>query len=340
MDKSLYLKEFRNKAIKLNLSLYETNNYCKYAEKLLENDIPVIYDINHLSLLTGFELKYIQKVIYSEEYFYSKFKIAKSTGGERTINMPSYELKELQRWILDNILIKIKISDYAMGFVKGKSIIDNATVHLNQKCIINIDLQDFFNTIKFENIYSVFHNCGYTKEVSFSLAKIATYQGVLPQGAPTSPMLSNIVCIHMDKRLKGLADSFNAKYSRYADDITFSGEPLISKMLPTARKILENENFTVNEAKNRITFAHQRQEVTGITINNGKLRINKKYKNIVKQEIYYCQKYGVDSHLKHIGCDKSFYKEHLYGKVIFIHMVESELGKKLFNELDKIKWHY
>ena len=103
------------------------------------------------------------------------------------------ELKYIQRWILDNILSKIKVSEFATGFCANCSIVDNAKYHINKECVINIDIKDFFPSISFERIFRVFAYYGYTKEVSFFLAKLCTYEDELPQGSPASPMLSNIV---------------------------------------------------------------------------------------------------------------------------------------------------
>ena len=186
----------------------------------------------------------------------------------------------------------------------------------------------------------MFFYYGYTKEISFVLTKLCTYRGKLPQGSPASPYLSNIVCLKMDKRLHQLASKNGADYTRYADDITFSGDYRIQYCMPLIQRIIEDEGFYINSAKTRILYKHQRQEVTGLIVNNQMVRINKKYKRNVDQEIYYCLKYGVSSHLQRIGCEKSFYKEHLYGKVYFIKMVEPEVGNHLLNKLSEINWEY
>jgi len=169
-------------------------------------------------------------------------------------------------------------------------------------------------------------------------SRLCTYDGHLPQGAPTSPYLSNIVCLKLDKRLSLLAKKYYANYSRYADDITLSGNCGINKMLPVVETILKDEGFSLNNDKTRLAYAYQRQEVTGLIVNGNSVRVNKRYIKKLNQDIYYCKKFGVKSHLKHIECDKRFYKEHMYGKAYFVNMVDKELGSKLITELDGVDW--
>lgn len=340
MDKDLYIDKLRTI---LNEQGYD-ENYIKactdYSTRLLENKMPVIFDTIHLSLLIGMEGKLLSKHLISEDYYYKEKILSKKNGGIRNIYMPSVSMKYIQRWILDNILYRIPVSSATNGFCKERSIVSNAKAHVNADCIINIDLKDFFPTIEFNRVFKIFNYYGYTREVSFVLAKLCTYQGRLPQGSPASPYISNVVCLKMDKRLKLLASKYGANYTRYADDLTFSGGYGIQNLIGIIIQIIEDEGFLINPMKTRISYKHQKQCVTGLLVNNGKVRIEKKYKRKVSQEIYYCLKYGVSNHLQHINCDKAFYKEHLYGKVYFIKMVESEIGNQLLNKLAEINWEY
>ena len=135
----------------------------------------------------------------------------KKNGGVRIINIPSADLKYIQRWILKYILNNIHVSEHANGFVKSKSILTNAQNHVNSECIVNIDLKDFFPSIEFEQVFKIFKYYGYTKELSYTLAKLCTFQGVLPQGSPASPAITNIICLKLDKRLSSLGEKNNAK---------------------------------------------------------------------------------------------------------------------------------
>lgn len=340
MNVQKYLNELESQLIAMKYEKLYIDKCKDYAEYLLKNDLPVIFDIVHLSKLIGTNVDFLTKLIFSPDLFYKEAHIPKKSGGVRTLNIPSLELKYIQRWILDNILSKIKISRFATGFCSDCSILDNAKYHLNKKCVINIDIQDFFPSISFNRVFKVFAYYGYTKEVSFFLAKLCTYEDELPQGSPASPMLSNIVNLKLDARLSALAEKYEAAYSRYADDITFSGNGGIKKLIKMAENILVDEGYEINSKKTRVAYKHQRQEVTGIIVNGEKLRINKKYKRELNQEIYYCTKYGVKHHMEKTNNTNAFYKEHLYGKAYFVYMVEPEIGKSMLKNLDGIQWDY
>lgn len=312
----------------------------EYASRLLDNSLPVVFDTNHLALLLNVKGNILSKHLILDDYYYREIKIPKKNGGMRDICMPSSSMKGIQRWILDNILYQIPVSKASTAFCTDRSIVTNAKIHLENECVINFDIKDFFPSIKFDEIFRIFYYYGYTKEISFVLAKLCTYKGVLPQGSPASPYLSNIICLKLDKRLQSIANKFDANYTRYADDITISGEYRIKGCMDIVEKIIKDEGFFVNQNKTRISYKHQRQEVTGLLVNSQRVRVNKNYKRKIKQEIYYCLKYGVSDHLRHIECDKSFFKEYLYGKVYFVKMVEPEIGNCLLEELDSINWEY
>lgn len=143
--------------------------------------------------------------------------------------------------------------------------------------------------------------------------------------------------LKLDKRLSRLAETTGCEYSRYADDITFSGEKSIKSLFPLIIRIITEEGFKVNSQKTRFQYSNRRQEVTGLIVNQ-RLSVSRRLKNELRNAIYFSKKYGVDDHMKHIGCDKSFYKEHLYGIAYFIKMVEPSEGEKYLRSLDEINW--
>ena len=340
MDKEQYVKDLSNAISAAGYNDYYLAKCLRYARRLLDNNLPVIFDTKHLALLIGIDVTELTKMVFSEERYYTKTRIPKKSGDYRELDIPSAELKYIQRWILDNILNKIRVSEFATGFCSKKSILNNAKIHINQKCIVNMDIKDFFPSISFEKTYRIFAYYGYTNEVSFILAKLCTFNGRLPQGFPASPYISNIACLKLDARLSALAVKYEAKYSRYADDITFSSKNDIKSIINIAIKIISDEQYNVNGNKTRIAYPHQRQEVTGLLVNGDKIRVSKKYKKDLYQELYYCKKFGVQSHLKKIGCNKAFYKEHIYGKIYFINMIEPEEAKKFFELADTVQWEY
>lgn len=311
-----------------------------YAEGLYEKGLPVIFDKEHLCKLIGIDILIFNHYLANTEIFYHSFNMPKKTGGYRKIDVPSLNLKMIQRWILDNIIEKIDISENAYGFRKGKSIVDNAKNHISRKIVFNVDIKDFFPSISREDIFYIFYDLGYTKEIAYIISKLCTYKGSLPHGAPSSPYLANIRCFKLDYSLNALSNRIKANYSRYADDITISSDDIyaMKSNINVIRKIIENNGFVLNKKKERIQYINQMQEVTGLMVNNG-VKVKRKYKKDIEQHIYYCKKFGVYNHLAKIKKQHiSFYREYLYGKVNFIKMVEPEIGEKYLNQLNEINW--
>lgn len=300
-----------------------------YAEKLLDKNLPVIFDVEHLYRilkLGGVKLD-----------AYNSF-VVEGRSKSRTIEAPGKNLKKRQRWILENILEKIPVSDNAHGFVKNRSIVSNAKCHVGQEYVLNMDIKNFFPTIAKDAIVKIFHDLGYTTPVSELLADICCAKGYLPQGAPTSPYLANVVCFDMDSEIQKLADVNNAIYTRYADDITFSYNEEIPDIVSEIERILKKYGFAPNLLKTHLDSGNRRKLVTGLLVNE-QVRVPKTFKRKLKQEIYYCKKFGVIAHLENSGTEKCVnYREHLYGKAYYIKMVEPEAGEEFLNQLDDIRW--
>lgn len=225
-------------------------------------------------------------------YDYTRFSIAKRRSGSRTIDAPSDKLKDLQRRILHRLLNGLPIHPAATGFVRGRSIVDNALPHVGQAVVINIDLADFFPTITKDRVAQMFRALGWNDEAAQMLSHICTNDGRLPQGAPTSPAISNLVCRKLDTRLAKLIKNQDGSYTRYADDITISlmsfgrNKPMRPKpknkppldrpptspsrsLLTQVRQIIESEGFMIQMKKKvRVQREHQRQTVTGLVVND------------------------------------------------------------------------
>lgn len=298
------------------------DKYIEYIKILVKNNVPIIFDFNHLRLLMGRSSLYFASVVNSPENHYRSFKIKKRNGGSREILAPYPALLEMQYWIYNNILKKIPVSQYSHGFVCKKSIKTNAKLHVGQKELLKLDLKDFFPSINFNRIVYVFKSLGYTNKVAFYLASICSYKGSLPQGAPTSPYLSNIIAKRLDKRLVGLSKCYNLRYTRYADDLTFSGDSIPVRLLEYINGIVHSEGFVINTDKTRLYKKGGKRIVTGISVNGKELKIPKEYKRNLKQELYFIIKYGYESHIKKKKIRKSNYLESLIGKVNFWLYVE------------------
>lgn len=296
--------------------------YMSYVTPLLEKDIPVIFDFEHLSLLLRLERSFLATIVNAPESFYRQFSIPKRSGGLREINAPYPSLKYVQTWINENVLSKVPVHGCAHGFVNKKSIVTNVRPHVGKPYLLKIDLKDFFPTISINLVIQVFRKLGYTPVVSFYLASLCCYEGVLPQGSPASPTLSNIVAKHMDRRLYRLARRFGYVYTRYADDIAFSGDEIPVTFIKYVKGIIEDCGFTVNEKKVRLYGLNGNKILTGISLAGGKLRVPRDYRRKLEIELFYIKKYGIDAHMNHMKIRRYNYLESIMGRVDFWRMVE------------------
>jgi hypothetical protein len=239
---------------------------------------------------------------------YNSFEISKKSGGKRIINAPVKGLKHILK-PLNLILQCVHEPHYrATGFVLGKSIADNANLHVGKHYVYNIDLKDFFhlfdrNQVKLGFMKAPFNFKGELEPVAFLLASLCTHpfkindevKIVLPQGAPTSPTITNILCTTLDRRLNGLAKRFKITYSRYADDITFSSQTNVFEKEDFQKELIriieDDQKLTLNNKKTRLQQSGYRQEVTGLVVNN-KVNVNTKYVKQLRMWLYYWEKYG------------------------------------------------
>ena len=295
-----------------------------YVGNILSHKACVILDSEHLARLLNVENNSLYAIINATNQFYRTFKIKKKSGGMREICAPYPTLKVIQQWIYENILLKQYVHGCAHGFRRRKSIVTNVKSHLDNKCLLKLDLQDFFPSIKINKVVQVFKDIGYTPNVSWLLATLCCLDNQLPQGAPTSPQLSNIIARHMDKRLYRLAKSFGYRYSRYADDISFSGENIPVAFIMYVTTIIEECGFKVNPKKVRLYKEPDKKILTGILLKDGMMRLPREKRREYKQEIYYAIKYGVDTRIKGDFKNYSTYILSLIGKINFWLMLEPD----------------
>lgn len=200
---------------------------------------------------------------------YRSFKIPKRSGGERAILAPEPELKALQGTILHRLLGRLKAHPLATGFEKNHSIVTNAACHVNRDIVVKLDIKDFFTTTSAARVLAFFAGVGWDDETAALLTRLCTHNGGLPQGAPTSPRLSNLINRYMDIRLAGLAKSLSLRYTRYADDITVSGDDA-SKLrffVLTAEEIIQAAGYELHPDKLQFRRRHHQQRVTGLVVN-------------------------------------------------------------------------
>ncbi|SQI01436.1 RNA-directed DNA polymerase [Salmonella enterica subsp. enterica] len=257
----------------------------KYTQQLLS--LPILENVDDLSHALRLPKEVILKFSFNNDKYYHRVEMKKKTGGIRHIESPLRELKAIQRWVLRTILDKLSPSVYAKGFVRGKSILDNAKPHEGNQYVLNLDLQDFFTNVKASHVYTLFKNIGYNNNIAFILTSFCTKGGYLPQGAPTSPALSNLVCLRLDHRISTYCKKRALTYTRYADDLCISGNKILilQKASYLIKDIICNEGFIINSKKEKFLGPKVRREVTGLTV-TPKITISKKNYCIYRKRIY------------------------------------------------------
>ena len=283
---------------------------------------------------------------------YVHFLVPKKGGGERAICAPHAQLAAAQRWVLDHVVGKLSAHEAAHGFVPGRSIVTNATPHAGSAVVVNCDLRDFFPTVTVNRVIGLFRHVGYSPAAATVLALLVTecprrkvtFNGRtwhvaagergLPQGACTSPAISNLVARRLDARLTGIARKLGWTYTRYADDLSFSAKAPSDKvgyLLARVRHVARDEGFEVNEKKTRVLKPAARQTVTGI-VTNVRPNAPRKLRRRLRAILHNASKTNLAAQNR--GRDPRF-PARLAGSVEFVHMVNPEHGRALKERLGR-----
>jgi RNA-directed DNA polymerase len=319
-----------------------------YAESLNINGVPIIYNLTHLSKLTAIKRNYIIQAAVSSKHsqaYYRMFVVNKKNGGKRIIHEPLPNLKKIQYWILQNILSNINISSYTKAYIQKRGLKQNIRFHRKQKKVLNLDIKDFFPSISHDQVETVFKAVGYSHTVSKYLTKLCLLGDSLPQGAPTSPFISNIIMKPFDDEVSEFARSQNINYTRYADDMTFSGDFDESIMIGYINGILSKYGFELNDRKTNLMYNSQRQIVTGIVVND-KIQLSKDKRKNLRLVLHYLKLNGFDGFLlkNKIAISKEKFINSVMGQISFGLYLNKEdktlleLKKILLEEKKKL-WH-
>ncbi|MBW4361393.1 reverse transcriptase family protein [Flavobacterium taihuense] len=317
MDFTQYSFAFSKEALKFGYTEQNIKRCLDYAVVLFSHDVPVIYNTSHLAQLVGYKKEYLKKATLYTNSFYRNFEIVKKNGSKRLISEPLPSLKEIQLWILKNILYKIPVSPVAKAYKPNVRIIENLKFHRNQPKVLTLDLKNFFPSIKINAIKNIFIDLGYSKFVSRLLAKLCTKEDALPQGAPTSPYLSNLIFKKADALIFDFCKQRKIRYTRYADDLCFSGDFNEEELLEKVTDIVEDMNFSINKSKTKLMLPNTRQTVIGIVVNE-KPQVVFHKRNALRQAVYYIKKFGLNEHQECKGILQNNYLEHLLGKINFV----------------------
>lgn len=319
------LDQWRKVCSKNGMPSEDINSYLEYVANLIRQDLPPIVDLRHLALLIGIDYNYLAMAVNAPNILYREFNIPKRIGGTRTIMAPYPSLKYIQNWIYDKILKKQKTHFCAHGFVRTRSILSNAYVHSNCNMLLKMDIHDFFGSIPQNYIINYFNKqLGYSLNVSWILSSLCCLDGHLPQGAPTSPILSNLISLSFDRRLYRLSKRFGLKYTRYADDIAFSGDKIPSTFAKYVEQIAKNCGYEINSTKTRLYSDGGSKIIAGVSLATGKPRIPRDYRRKLRQELHFVQKYGLSAHIKHQKIRQANYPESLLGKINYWLSIEPE----------------
>lgn len=323
-----------------------------------KHGLPVLGSVGALHGLLGIktpaQLGYFLLASHEGNGPYLRFTVPKRDGAAREICAPKSQLRGVQRQILRRVLDRVPVHPAAHGFVAGRSTVTNAEAHLGAEVLLKFDLTDFFPTIHYNRVVGLFASLGYpsgnglfgtddrSRQVAPTLARLCTYAhdprafmtGLVPQGAPTSPALSNLVCRGLDARLDGLARRNGGAYTRYADDLTFSfpaDPPAIGRFRWWVDQVCHQEGFFVNRKKSRVIRRSQRQTVTGIVTNDA-LRVPRDQRRRFRATLHNCRLHGLESQSR----GRPGFADYLRGFASYIHMVDPEEGAALLKQVDEL----
>ncbi len=320
-------------------------------ERLAEFGLPVIAGPHALARWLGITSRQLRWLAFHDEaarfIHYTQFAVPKRSGGERVLSAPTALLARVQRLILDAILSPLPVEPTCHGFVPGRSIVSNAAVHAGQAVVVNMDLENFFPSITLPRARRVFEFCGYSPALSTIIALLCTesprqeviFNGEklliavgprgLPQGACTSPALSNQVARRLDRRLGGLASRVGFLYTRYADDLTFSGpdssQEFVGYLLSRVRDIALAEGFRIQERKTRVLRRNAAQVVTGLVVND-RPGVPREEVRRVRAILHRARTEGLEAQNRD-GVPS--FRAWLLGKIAYIKMVRPDVGARL-----------
>jgi retron-type reverse transcriptase len=244
---------------------------------------PKLKKLSDICDFLGVSHEIIHNLRLHKDAQYRTFTIEKKSGGTREISSPRTFLKVIQWWILDTILYNAYVPEVAFGFVRERSFLENARAHVGNTHVLNVDVENFFSSIKTLRVRNIFKELGYNELVATGLADLTTLKGCLPQGAPTSPMLANLAFSECDQRLRQLSDGIGATYTRYADDITFSSKLRLPLSLPSdIGEVIAEHGFKLNPKKTKFMGPNQTKEVTGLILGRDGIALNRGYLNAAR----------------------------------------------------------
>ena len=293
-----------------------------YLSELLDVPVPRLY------MLSNRRRARTPKKRLSYANYYTVTLRSSKSGKERVLSVPNSYLKAVQRRVLNSLLYKLPVSPYATAYQPGMSLVQNAAPHAGHACILKLDISHFFDSIDPDMVYPVMRELGLSVPASVLLTNLCTCNGKLPQGAPTSPCIANLVMRRFDAQTGAWCEARSITYTRYCDDMTFSGTAGAireSGLLRHVRQSLSRMGFALNQDKTLLVRSAQQQRVTGIVVNE-KPALSRQERRRIRQEVYYCQKFGVLESLNYRSDPRepAVYLRALLGRISYAMQIDPE----------------
>ncbi|HEY5922661.1 MAG TPA: reverse transcriptase family protein [Kofleriaceae bacterium] len=326
-------------------------------KKRQDNALPTLADVEAFAKTLGMTVAKLRWLAYHRDVdsatHYKRWLVPKRDGTPRLISAPKPDLKAAQRWITREITEHLSVHGAAHGFLVGRSIVTNARVHAGAKVVVKMDIRGFYPTVTWRRVKGLLRRAGLSEQVATLMALLATESPreevlthgktyfvatgprSLPQGAPTSPSITNALCFRLDARLSGLAKKLGCRYTRYADDMTFSwhgdAKTDIGNLLHAVAAIVKAEGFAIHPNKTRVMRSGARQKVTGLVVNHAPgrppARVPRKRIRDLESAIYNRER-GRPG--------KGETLEQLKGLAAFVMMADRDKGKALMERIDKL----
>ena len=267
----------------------------------------------------GFPVKTLYALSNNLDKHYRSVSIPKRDKTMRKLSVPDFILKSVQRSIIINILAYYPVSRFACAYRCGASVQKNARPHIGKKKLLKLDIEGFFDHILYSQVKDiVFYKEKFSESVRILLSMLCYYRDSLPQGAPSSPAITNILMADFDETVGAFCESRGIAYTRYCDDMTFSGDFSEKEVIAFVRQELKKRGLFLKNRKTAVVPAYKRQIVTGIVVNE-KMNLAREYRRKIRQEMYYIRKFGIDAHLHTIGItDKEKYLHSLQGRIAYV----------------------
>ncbi len=281
----------------------------------------IVYkELSSIEAELGFPAKTLYGISNNLSAHYRSVQIPKRDGTSRTLSVPDEILKRVQRAIADKLLAYEPISPYATAYRVAGSVRKNAAPHVGKTKILKLDIAHFFDSVLYSTVKErAFPKEKYAEKIRVLLAMLCYYGEVLPQGAPSSPIITNIIMRDFDETVGKWCKGQGITYTRYCDDMTFSGSFDENAVITFVAAELRKAGFFLNERKTAVVPKGRRQTVTGVVVNE-KPNVSAEYKRQIRQEVFYCRKYGVESHLARTGSPltKEQYLMKLLGRINYV----------------------